>query len=92
MSLKMLQLNCARAAAVMHDLGQHIPEHKINVVMLQEPWAVNDCVRGLPSDMRVFTARGSAKPAVVINGTHLDCVHVESLTNEWAYVSQSRGL
>lgn len=29
----------------------------------------------------MFTARGLAKVAIVINDTHLDCV--ESLTNEW---------
>lgn len=38
---------------MMHDLGQHIFEHDIGVAILHELYAVNDCIRVVPADMRV---------------------------------------
>lgn len=66
----------------MHDFGQRISKHSISVAILQELWAVNDCVRGLPVDMRVLAVRRSIKAAVFINDARLDCICFERLTNE----------
>lgn len=43
---------------------------------------VNGYIRSFPAGMRVFTARGSVNAAVVINDTRLDCLCIESLTND----------
>lgn len=82
MSLRLLQLNCTRATAVMRDFGQYICEHSISVAgALGRQWLVQE-----------FACRHEANAAVVMNDMHLDCIFVESLTNESACVSQSRGL
>lgn len=60
MPLISLQSNYARETSVMHNLDQHLGENNIRVATLQDPWVVNDCARGLPADMQVFTAKWSA--------------------------------
>lgn len=54
-----------------------------SVAMLHKPCAISGSTRGLPADMYVFTAKGFAKAAVVINDIRLDCVCVKGLTNDW---------
>lgn len=39
-------------------------------------------MKSLPEAMRMFTAKALAKDVVVVNDTGLDCIGVESFTNE----------
>lgn len=70
MWLTLLQLNCVKATAVKHDFGKHKHEHS-GITMLQDP-----------ADKLMFTTRGSAKMAIIINDARLDYGCVESFTHE----------
>ncbi|KAH8395180.1 hypothetical protein KR215_011929, partial [Drosophila sulfurigaster] len=69
---KVLQLNCQRSYAVMCDVGNMMCEKGSVVALLQEPYATDGCVRGIPAHMRVFTD-SRAKAAVVVNDVGIEC-------------------
>jgi len=81
---KLLQLNCQKSYSVMCDIGQMTCERGSVVALLQEPYANNGCVRGLPAGMRVFPD-SRANSAVVLNDVGTECTLVNS-TNMGAFV------
>ena len=63
--LKMLQFNCGDCYSYMCDFGQTLRKNG-NVALLQEPFTVDNCVRGLPLGMRSYMNK-NGNSAIVIN-------------------------
>lgn len=57
-------------------------EEGISVALLQEPYVMNGCVCGLPSDMIVIMSGVDAKAAVVVNDKNMEVVAVDEYVNE----------
>lgn len=72
MDVKILQLNCQGSYAAMCDLGQAMCERGCRFALVQEPYATNGCVRGLPAFMRVFPDL-RANSAVIVNDVDVEC-------------------
>ena len=72
-----IQLNCQGAYAVMCELGGCMAEGRCGIALLQEPYATNGVVRGLPGSFKVFTDLG-ANAAIVVSDPNYDCVVVDS--------------
>lgn len=85
--LKLCQLNCMRASAVMLDLGRYMCGESISVALVQEPYAVCGRVCGLPTGFRVLSSavreNGYVSAAVVINDCALDVFVVDGFSTEY---------
>ena len=51
--LKILQFNCGGCYSSICDFGQTLCENE-NAALLQEPFTVDNCLRGLPLGMRSY--------------------------------------
>ena len=87
--LKILQFNCGGCYSSMCDFGQTLCENG-NVALLQEPFTVDNGLRGLPLGMRSYVNK-NGDSAIVINDSSLDCILMESLTNEFGICMQIKG-
>lgn len=74
---KFLQINCQSSYAVMCDVGQLLCERDCVVALLQEPYASNGRVRGLPAAMRTFSD-SRCHATVVVNDPTVECTLVNS--------------
>ena len=87
--LKILQFNCGGCYSSISDFGQTLCENG-NVAVLQEPFTVNSCLRGLPLGMRSYVNK-NGNSVIVINGSSFDCILMESLTNEFLHLYANKG-
>ncbi|GLV44556.1 hypothetical protein CBL_12097 [Carabus blaptoides fortunei] len=65
--MKILQLNLQRSYECMLDVGECMNRERIDISLLQEPYAWEGSVRGIPN-MRVIEVQGRAKAAVIVKG------------------------
>ena len=79
--LKILQFNCGGFYSSLCDIGQTLCENG-NVALLQEPFTVDNCLRGFSLGMKSYVNK-NGDSAIVINDSSLDCILMESLTNEF---------
>ena len=75
MGMRVAQLNCQGSFAVMCEIGAWVRESGSSIVLVQEPYTTNGCIRGLPSEMRVFLDT-SSNAAVIVNDVNVECLPV----------------
>lgn len=71
--LRIMQLNCGGAYLAMAELGHTMRSNNCKIALLQEPYTVDNELRGLPSSMRVFVD-SRAKAAIAIDDSNIQCV------------------
>ena len=76
MGLKILQANCQGCYSVMCDIGVCMRENDIRVALLQEPYAREGRVVGVPDDMRVYMSADDCGAAVLIDDRGMDAVQI----------------
>lgn len=73
MGTVILQFNCGKCAKATADIGHQILAVGYGIALLQEPYAVDGSIRGLPATLRVF-ADLQCNSAIVVNLADADCV------------------
>ncbi|KAJ3641460.1 hypothetical protein Zmor_027967 [Zophobas morio] len=76
MGLNILQANCQGCYSVMCDIGVCMRENDIRVALLQEPYAREGRVVGVPDDMRVYMTTDDCGAAVLIDDRSMDAVQI----------------
>ena len=75
------QLNCQGAYAIICEIDVCLFERGNGIALIQELYATNGCIRGLPAQMLVF-ADTRCNAVVIVTDVNIDCVLLVC-THEW---------
>jgi hypothetical protein len=83
------QINLQHSRTAASNLGQLISQHNVDITYVQEPYTINNKLRGLPRSHKVYTFGDERKrTAIVITNDLLDPTLITQLSNEDCVVAE----
>lgn len=83
-SMNFFQVNGQGSYDCMCDLGVNMRRMNVRITLLQEPYVDvrNGCVKGLPTDMKVFLNK-CGRSAIVVDDVNVECMLMNELSGDW---------
>ena len=81
--IKFLQINLQHSRAATDNLMKTIEEEGIDIICIQEPYAINNKVIGIPKKYKVLVhGEGRNRAAIVITNKMIDTITIRQLSDE----------
>jgi hypothetical protein len=84
--LRCLQLNLQHSRLVTDKLNKIIEEENTGILCIQEPYEIWNQIAGLPRRLKIFTAEGKRRVAILVNNKRADTILLKQLSDEDAVV------
>lgn len=87
--IKCVQINLQRSKSATAHLTQHIEEHDIDIVIIQEPYVMKQKVCGFPLRYRQLYKNDCEKPktAIIITNPKIESVFTQTYSNEFLTIA-----
>lgn len=82
-NLRIIQLNMHHAKSATYNLAQFVVQNKIDILLLQDPYTVNDKIVGFPTHWTIFSTPVELPLACIIVCSDLPIFALTAATNKW---------